>query len=274
LANRKTLSVDVSSIIAATNYLDRVPIDLIPRLAAEFQLMAKGILFDVFINAMPIANQQGGFPAPFQAHVLEVVRNLPILTYVNGSTINVVIDFDLLGTSDDLVRAYHQGAKLASGGGREGYLWGPYQGQALKSENPLARYSVWNVVRSGHDSFKFGRKSKTYKLPEWASWDETMEQRIKIWGNKAPEWIYLQVGQRDYYPTIPEGSVFEDFAIRFNTESRALFAAELARYVAVANSYQSALGIPIAGAVRSKGAKFRSLLSGRYLPEDVNKFRS
>lgn len=261
MANRnfKTFSVDISSILAATEYLNQAPIEVIPRLAVELQELARNVLFNVFYAAMPVANAQGGFPAPFQDHVLTVLRDLPILATVSGPSIQIIIDFDLLGDSDDLERAFHQGAKLADGGGRDGYLWGPYEGQDLTSENPLARYHIWNVVYEGYSEFKFGRKSQVYRLPDWASWEATMQQRISIWGNKAPEWLYIEYGQQDYYPKVPVGSVFEDFNTEFLFSSRELFAAELDRLMTVVNSFE-ARGVP---ATVTPGGRIR-VTQGRF----------
>lgn len=239
--NFQTFSVDVSEILAATKHLDGAAEALLPRLTFEIRGLAKYLLETTFLQAMIRANGQGGFPEPFQVHVLEVLQRLPIPVDIVGSKIEATIDFDLLGTPADLRTGFHQGAKLASGE----YLWAPYTDQALISKSAANRYVAWNAVRNDLGGFKFGsdrgkKKARLYKLPDWASWENTMHQRIEIWGDKAPEWLYIQYGQKEWYPNIPVGTVFEDFYTQFNEESTALFEAALANYVEVLNARQGA----------------------------------
>jgi hypothetical protein len=239
LANRKTFTVDIQSILNATNYLDHVPIEAVPRLSQEIKQLAKITLFKTFFTALHYANSQGGFPAPFQEHVLSAVNRLPIDSRVSGTLIQITIDFEWLGTSEELSRAYHQGARLEDGG----YLWGPYTGQALSSKDVFKRFAAWNAVYYDLGGTKFGKKSKVYYLPEWASWEATMQQRISIWGDKAPEWIFVQMGQQVYDPKIPVGTVFEDFEAEFRAKSTILFAKEIEKIMLRVNQFR-AQGIP------------------------------
>lgn len=258
----KTFAVDISTIIHAANKLDSMPFDLIPRLSSELQVIAKETLFEVFAEAVIQANSQGGFPAPFQAHVLSSIQHLPILPIVNGTLITVFVDFDILGTESDLRRAFHQGAKLTGGGGRDGYLWGPYNGQELVSKDAAKRYVAWNAVANDSGAYKFGGpKSKTYYLPEWASWENTINQRIAIWGDRAPEWLYVQFGQEEWSPKIPAGSVIEDFYSTLKIQSEILVARELADFVRAAQVYP----FPIAGVARGRGARYREVSSGQFI---------
>jgi hypothetical protein len=132
-------------------------------------------------------------------------------------------------------------------------LWGPFENQELVSKDPWKRFAAWNAVYSGTGGYKFGRKSRVYPLPEWASWENTMQQRISIWGEKAPEWLYIQVGQQIYPPKIPVGSVFEDFESVFITQGTILFDRELAKIMAKVNQFR-AQGIP---AVITPGGRIR-----------------
>ena len=275
VSNRKFFDVDIDSILAATQYLDGMPDRVGFRFAFALESMARRLLTQVFLQAMPIANSEGGFPAPFQVHVLEALKLIPIVTTVQGTQVSVLVDFDALGDWKDLEKAYHQGARLESGGGRDGYLWGPYVGQALKSKSPFNRYAVWNAVESGFGSFKFGSRSKVYNLPEWASWEATMQQRISIWGEKAPEWLYIQFGQQEWTPKIPPSAVFEDFQYLLNLEGGLLFESILAVEIETANQFREQLGVKVAPtrrgglqALTSSGA----IRGGRFISRDISRY--
>ena len=145
------------------------------------------------------------------------------------------IDFDELGTTNDLDRGFHQGAKLADGG----RLWQEaYTGQELKQKNADIRYRVWDAVRHGATEVKVTHR-RPFKLPEWATWENTMDARIDIWGDKAPEWLYIQFGQHFKPPYVPAGSVFEDFAYQLNEEGSLLVEEIIAVEIETANTFSS-----------------------------------
>ena len=238
--NSKTFDVDVSSIIEATSYLDAVPSKVGSELAYAFRGLARGLLIAVFEDAMIRANAEGGFPEPFQNHVLSVVRTIPIISTFSNNQIFIEVDFDEIGTTSDLERGFHQGAKLADGG----RLWQEaYTGQPLKQPNAHLRYRVWNAVRYGATEVKMTHR-RPFKLPEWATWENTMDARIDIWGDKAPEWLYIQFGQHFKPPYVPAGSVFEDFAYQLNEEGSLLVEEIVAIEIETANIF-SAKGITV-----------------------------
>jgi hypothetical protein len=265
LASPRTFTVDVSSIIAATNFIDGYTNTALVELSTILRGTAQNLLHAIFSDAVKYADSEGGFPPPFQDHVMSVLGTIPILSNVHNGAVSITIDFDYLGTNDELKRAYHQGARLADGS----ILWGPYEGQELarKDKSGERSHLAWQSLRAGFSGVKFGSKSKTFNFPSGSSWEATMQQYISIWGNKAPEWKYIEYGQQKWDPKIPASAVLEDFDHLLQIEGTRVFEELLARIMETANGY-SELGVPVVPTAAGPGRKFlsfREVSTGQYI---------
>lgn len=215
VSSRVTFNADATSIIEATEDLDLAIATYGKIITSEIVQAGKQILQGVFAEAVQKANSAGGFPIEFQNHVMQSLENIEIEESTGFGSALVSFDFDSLGDWDDLVRAFHQGAKTVEGD----VIWGEYQGETLK--NPVdIRYGIW------------------YSLDE-GKWEATKDKRIEIWGNKAPEWLYVQFGQEDWEPIIPPQAVIEEFTTRFFDAAQAIVRSYIATALDTVNAYTS-----------------------------------
>lgn len=131
-----------------------------------------------------------GFPEPYIRHIVEVSRYTPPSVIVSGDTLTVFFDFYELGTASDLPKAYHRHAKLKDGT----TLDGPYSGQPLKYPKRM-RLNVWET--------------------NTGLWEESWEEKVDIWGDRAPEWIFLAFGQ-PYDPSTPPTELIDEIEARLS----------------------------------------------------------
>lgn len=220
--------VNADAVIAGANLIGNIKIP-----PSIFRNVVRLALEDTFEEAVRYADGDGGFPEEFQDHVMGVVRNYQGYSIETaGASVFINFDFDGLGTHEELTRAYHQGAMLAEGG----RLWGPYTGQALKQTDPSERHTFWEAFQEGRSTVQMGNK----RVPTTKSghtWEETKQQYVNIWGEKCPEWLFIQYGQEEWEPTIPSFDIIGEFEQRLY----ALAETELVYFVetelAIANSY-------------------------------------
>ena len=226
--------VNVDAVVGAAEYVAGSAI----KAAAQIENMAfeltKEILHDEFEYAGRLANSDGGFPQQYQDHLLGVVDGIIPHVRFNGSEILVSIDLEEeLGGYDDLTRAYHRHAKLA--GGEE--LIEPYEGQALKQEDAGIRHIYWQALQSGAD--KVSVPGRSGSVPIKGNWEETIREYVEIWGDKAPEWLFIQFGQEEWDPTIMQ----VDVAFNIENALQSIMGVTLenyfARLVTIANTYKS-----------------------------------
>lgn len=240
------LHVNIENIIRSAGYIGGIPERLSLRAAYEMRNIARELLIQTFQEAFAVADSEDGFPPEFQNHVIRTVQDMRIDTFGSGGTVEVIVDFEDLGDENDLVRAFHQGARLADGS----KLWGPYEGQELAQEDASIRHIFWENIRRDNNSAVV-LDGKTVKLSDPHSWGEMIEQYVSIWGEKSPEWLFVQYGQEEWEPYIPPYDIIEEF-------SRALYAVnldylyqELVDEVSIANAYAS-IGVDVGFTIKGQ----------------------
>ena len=223
---------NVEAVIGGANLIGQFGPNLVGKLARD---VVRGILTETFIVGMRVANSDDGFPEEFQSHLLNIVKTMPINVIVDYDSLFVSVDFGYLGDETDLRKAYHQGARLQGGG----QLWGPYTGQPLASEDDERRHIFWEAVRREDSSVEMPGRSGKVKIPAGA-WERTKEQYIRIWGNKAPQWLLIQYGQEEWPPYVIEYDLINKFYADMVSDLTALLAVELQYTVELSNLYRTA----------------------------------
>lgn len=259
--------VNVDAVLRASEFLGtsiRSASTIIEEEAFNF---IKALLVDEFTAAGRIANSKGGFPEEYQAHLLENVGNIIPTVILDGRGLFVSIDLeDWLGGYDDLTKAYHRHAKLDGGG----ELTGPYDGQALKQEEAEIRHIYWQAMREGRAKADINGKH----VPVQGNWDQTIEEYLQIWGDKSPQWLFIQFGQEEWEPYVTQVDIVNNLQDSINFAMSGYLASYLESVIRVANSFKSAglehgytsKGQPrvIAGTVTVGGKTYRP---GRFLPK-------
>lgn len=215
--------VNVEEVEKLANYLDTAGEDILERFQEEMVDVAHIILGEVFIRSWAGLDERQ-FPGVYRSHILDVVDNLPIEFIGDGyHTAGIAIDFDEIGTRDELEAAYHRHAKLAGGGEVEG----AYDGEELKNAT-ADRHVFFEALINGTDYVdpKTGKKIPARKLQ--GKWDETLDEYLEIWGDKSPEWLFLQHGTR-WSPSIPPYDIEGEINRLINLRGDQLWAAEWAR---------------------------------------------
>lgn len=203
--------VDVSDMERLANYMDAAGEDILERFQDELADLAHIVMLEVFEKSWSGLDEDQ-FPQIYRDHVREILGEIPIDFIGGGSSAGIAIDFDELGTKEELESAYHRHAQLAGGGTVEG----PYDGQELKNTS-AHRHIFFEALIRGTDYIdpNTGKKIPARKLA--GLWDQTLEEYVEIWGNKAPEWLFLQHGTK-WQPNIPPydiaGEINREIAIR------------------------------------------------------------
>lgn len=226
--------VNIDAVIAASERIGSTFTRLGNMIESHMYGVVKDIIYQEFEAAAEIADSDDGFPDRYKQHMLEAVReNIYPTVLMNGDELFISFDIEeSLGGLDDLQRAFHQGAQLAGGG----KLWGEYTGQALKNDDPAERHVFWEALRYGAD--KVDIKGKSVHIRD-SSWEETLEQYLRIWGEKAPQWILIQFGQEEWEPTVPQVDIFNNIKRAIRDYSSFYLASVLEAEVAVANAYRA-----------------------------------
>lgn len=233
-------SVNIDAILKGASQLSSIIAREGPRIKIGLRNIARSELLDVTDEAVMVANQSGGFPEPFQLHLTRVMRRLPISTGALGMEVFASLDLDLLGTREDLHKAYHQGARLKDGG----KLDGPYTGQPLANENARERHIFWEAFRRGDDKAENPKGPGMVPIPKDASWEQTMQKYIEIWGEQAPEWLLIQFGQNRWNPQVHQYDIVGEFGERFRNRATAYIFDILEEELRIINQYK-ATGIDV-----------------------------
>jgi len=266
--------VNIDAILQSSEYIGSAGRRL-HTLDVAMNLIVKTAMSEVFTEAIRVADEEDGFPIEFQNHTMSVINKFEGFTIsLDNNVAFIGVDFDALGTQADLIQAFHQGSKLAEGG----FLWGPYTGQALATEedhSPEERHAFWEAIRFGHDKAVLlnGKTMPTNKAPY--QWDEIVKQYVHIWGpDKCPEWLFIQYGQRDYEPTVPDYDIETEVGNKLNELAETLLVEFVEGQVEIANLYESAginIGFTKRGQPRLSGGQRIGLLGkerlgGQFLP--------
>lgn len=204
-STRVSFTADISEVTKALNAMDQIPRRVLQNVANEIKFIAQEELFNTFVEAIDQQSEEA-FPDEFRAHMMDVVSNAEFLTSVGGTSFELFFDFNQLGDRKDLERAFHQGAILADGT----RLDGPYTGQALRNDAP-ERHIYWEAIRKGLNSVPNPKgPGNVHFKPD--AWEQTKNKYIEIWGDKAPQWLYLQFGQQAWEPKIKSFPIIETFS--------------------------------------------------------------
>lgn len=233
----------------------------------EMEILVKTIIVEELEIAARIGNSENGFPDEFKDHMLANAARIhpDIFQDLHGLTVTFDLE-EWLGGYDDLQRAFHQGAKLADGG----FLDGPYTGQALHQEDTETRHIFWEALRFGRAKAQIGEKS----VPVKGSWEQTMEKYLEIWGEKSPQWLFLQFGQEEWEPYVPQVDILNNIEDAVQGAATAYLLKIFENTVKIANEYKSA-GIDvgytpkgalrvISGTIEANGKVYRP---GRFVPK-------
>jgi hypothetical protein len=239
--------------------------------------VVKGVFEGILISAAP------NFPDVYAEHILSVLDEgaLPIQVEIAGYTINVNMNISMLGTTEELTRGYHRHAlsaeklSAAKGISHKGvsissyYIELPWEG-----EPPFSPYDrrkeFWEVLVKGGTYFTHGRPSRAVSTA--GLYDETLLNRIDVWGASAPEWLILQWGSKETEPFVKPQPLLEELETTvqeyctqiFNEQVRAaLGSVSVARQVS-STEYMGAEGVSpifVKGkySVRGAGSRFTKL---------------
>jgi len=209
---------DISSILEALNKMDRIAEPVLQEAANLIVQAGRELLESEFQYAIDQQNQIS-FPPEFAEHVMEVVSQAPFVKHVSAKSFEIGFDFNELGTVKELRRAFHQGARTADGD----VIDGPYEGEELAEPDAETRHLFWEAMATGKSKAPHPHDpAKSIRIPEGA-WEETKAKYIDIWGDKAPQWLYLQFGQRRWEPTIQPTNIIEGFTESFNQIASEIF---------------------------------------------------
>jgi hypothetical protein len=148
----------------------------------SFAVQAHATVQNVLLKAAAQAGAEA-FPLAYIEPMLEAASQIVIT-----SPAEVAIDFDELGSPDDLQEGFHYGAKIEGGG----QVDLPYGGESLKNDT-AERYEAWQRIFRGET---------WHGIDYSGSWSETIAARLEAWGDKAPQWLLLQYGQTEWEPII------------------------------------------------------------------------
>lgn len=208
---------DISEITKSLNIMDQIPRHILARIGTEIEAVAREELINVFLEASGYQSDDA-FPTEFEDHLIDVVSNAQFQVAIGGTSFEISFDFGQLGNRSDLERAFHQGAFLADGS----KLDGPYTGQPLRNPDARERHIYWEAMHKGFTSAPNPKKPGTVPIRPGA-WEETKQKYIEIWGDKAPQWLYLQFGQTAWEPKIRSFPIIETYSKTLNEVADQLF---------------------------------------------------
>ena len=142
---------------------------------------------------------QDGFPPIYKDHLVEVINATPPIVL---TTAGVEIDLMMLGSYVQYTEGFH---RHAIGADKE-RIELPFTGQELKNKDKSIRLEWW--LREIAPTFLY---------------DDTLYNRIEVWGALAPEWWVLQNGSPDD-PFVAPTALAELVAIKAGIELPAFYA--------------------------------------------------
>lgn len=175
------------------------------------------VLSEVFYGIMRDAD----FPEIYIEHVMLCLPRVKPMILTTSTDIIANINLDVLGTWDDLALGYHRGAimesikgQTAAGSHHSGHISDfkitlPYAGQALL--NGLEkREAFWRAVFTG-EGYEAGSGTSRVTIDTEGMYEETLKDRVRVWGNKAPEWLILQWGStKDGTPPVVKPQLLKE----------------------------------------------------------------
>lgn len=177
--------------------------DAVAQLAREAPMYARDILEGIFREAFA---QEDLFPE-YETHIIDAVRDLPVRVVPDlaNNTMDISIDFALLGSYKDLELGFHRGASLS---GVKGRVELPYRGEEL-ANGPTERLIFWLHLLAGEPvPMENGGFMQTAGLLA-----ETIADRVNTWSDvgKAPEWLLLEFGLKYGAPRVEAHHIMDQW---------------------------------------------------------------
>ncbi len=173
-----------------TQNADRAIEQAFRNISSSFTVQAKAVIDDILIKAAAQAGSEA-FPLAYIEPMLRAAGNIII-----SQPTEVFVDFESLGTVEDLQEGFHYMARIDS----ESHVELPYGGEPLKNDTEQ-RYIAWQRVFHGET---------WHGIDYSGSWSETIAARLEVWGDRAPQWLLLQYGQEEFEPTINPYPIVEE----------------------------------------------------------------
>ena len=190
MASKFLISVDAIGEEAFIDSLNLAKAD-VKRAVIRAAERTKSLVHESFLLLLQNAMNKAGieaFPIPYRIHLLTVAGTIFPSVGLHYYGYDLAYDLSRLGDYNDLAQGFHYHAQLRRGGQVEL----PWTSRSFDSslKNPFdVRYDYWWALRNG---IQVNGKQITGN-----EWSETLNARIAVWGDKAPEWLLLQYGQRD-----------------------------------------------------------------------------
>lgn len=207
---------------------DEIP-NIMARIEERTSGFARQILAGTFYDAMDRLSYDQ-FAPEFRDKLLENLGKIPIITEVDGNGGQVSFDLEFLGTKEDLERAFHRHAVLET----HHQLTEPYTGQALAVRDADVRHEFFLAMMRG-EAFQ-GRDGRVIQTA--GLWQTTKQEYLEIWGDKSPQWLYLEYGQSRFEPKIPAYSVIEEVQANMEALVDLVFTQEFDAAFKIANQAQ------------------------------------
>ena len=157
---------------------------------------AAGRLKELLIETVMEVTQDG-FPEIYKDHLVEVINATPPIVVTSAG---VEIDLMMLGSYEDYATGFHRHAIDTE----KQRIELPYIGQGLKNDITI-RATYWED-----------------EVAPTFLYDDTLYNRIEVWGALAPEWWVLQNGS-EYEPTVSPQPLAELVAIKAGLELPAFY---------------------------------------------------
>lgn len=180
--------------------------------AAHIRDGLRSIIMSTYENAVAQAGE--GFHPIYEHHLRQgLFSNFdPVVYATDTQLVAEIFDIQSLGDYSDLEEGFHRHAledPIQPDGTKFSLTVSvvdlPYTGQALyNDDDPDARFEFWRAVVDG-DSYEVQTKGKggyTFTIPTEGLYEETLQNRVEVWGDRYPEWLLLEYGT-PYYPEIP-----------------------------------------------------------------------
>lgn len=220
---------DTSDIDATMQRLDQVMPRVMARVSKTTAEYARIILADVFVAAMDRLSYDQ-FAPEFRDKLLENLARIPIAATATPQFAAVELDLGFLGGKDDLEKAFHRHALLTDH--RHIGPLEPYVGQDMVVKDADDRHRYFESILYGDVVFQ-AKDGRNIPIPP-GLWEKTKQEYLAIWGEKSPQWLYLEYGQTLYEPQIPPANIVQTFRDEFAAVSTLVFENEMDRALAVA----------------------------------------
>ena len=181
--------VDTEPILMYVNRMELESRAAVAIFFSQARAVLSTLIVDTIMEVAPFAGK--GFPPAYTSHLVSVAAANPPVRFIFGG---LQVDLEMLGTYEEFSQGFHRHAQASDGGQIEL----PSGGQEPKND-PQTRLDFWTAVADGVPF-----RPKQGQIDTAGMYDETILNRIEVWGSRAPEWWVLENGSNTYpmsYPT-------------------------------------------------------------------------